>query len=73
MKDASTRRINRAVQTACEAATCDQGLADIKIKRFHAAMDELQGLEKAAVYARLTREPWYAAHSKRILIRKRPA
>lgn len=59
---AATKRINRAVQTAKEAAHTLDGLAEIKLRRFHRAMEALQSTEEGeAVYDRLRSERWYQA------------
>lgn len=71
MTDAE-RRINRAVQCAREVATCAPGLSDIKLKRFHRAMDDLQPGEGQQVYDRLHNEPWYVRASEQ-LKREQPA
>src|SRR5947207_3065116 len=54
------KRVNRAIQTARECASADPGLADIRLARFHRAMDELQSREEGeAVYDALRGEGWY--------------
>lgn len=58
------RRIRRATHTAREAALSTPGVADVKLRRFHAAMDALEPGEGEEVYRRLSKEPWYAKARK---------
>lgn len=58
------RRINRAVQCAREVA--QGGLSEIRLKRFHRAMDELEAGEGEQVYARIHTEPWYERASAQL-------
>lgn len=54
------RRVGRAIDTARKAIAGDPGLRAIYLKRFHRAMDDLQGPDEgAAVHAALCGEPWY--------------
>jgi hypothetical protein len=54
------KRINRAIQTARECASADPGLADIRLKRFHRAMDDLVSEDEGyEVYKTLRTEGWY--------------
>jgi hypothetical protein len=55
----TARRVSRAVQTARECATCAPGLADVKLARFHRAMDALAPGEGEQVYDLLRDEGWY--------------
>jgi hypothetical protein len=54
-----SKRVKRAIQTAREAATADPALADVKLKRFHRAMDALGPGEGEQVYDALRKEKWY--------------
>lgn len=56
---AALKRINRAVHTAREAIASAPGLVDMRLKRFHRAMDDLQEGEGTEVYRRLSAESWY--------------
>jgi hypothetical protein len=56
---AALKRITRAVQTAREAVAAAPGLVDLRLKRFHRAMDDLQEGEGQEVYRRLSGESWY--------------
>lgn len=57
---AERKRVNRAIQTAREAVHSDPGLVEIRLARFHRAMDELQSRDEGeAVYDALRREGWY--------------
>lgn len=55
----AARRVSRAIQTAREVATSDPGLVEIKLRRFHRAMDELEPGEGEQVYDALCGEGWY--------------
>lgn len=54
-----SKQVSRAIQTARECATCDPGMADIKLRRFHRAMDALGPGEGEDVYDVLREEGWY--------------
>lgn len=60
----SERRIRRGTHTAREAALSAPGVADVKLRRFHAAMDALEPGEGEEVYRRLSGETWYAKARK---------
>jgi hypothetical protein len=65
MTKEAQKRIDRALHTARAAVQAEPGLvADVRLKRFHAAMDALEPGEGEEVYRVLSKEPWYAQFRK---------